>query len=249
VRVRVDGASFFTVERASQVYPGGEVGRVAFALRGRFVGPRTALGTVRLVGRFYRGEQEVGACDSLDVPWAAGTGAAARLGDVVLGHQVDAYYPAVPSLVRRVSPARARFIGSIDAICVRTYNWGRWAQQVAHYRHQYFDDRAFLDFAFYASWHAWQLRAISRVGQPPQAQALYRAWLANFRQRVLIEQRAVALYEQNHRQASRRAVQPLAVLKTHGNLLGQRFGLTRCTSNGDRTPVPILDDGQPPPLL
>ena len=31
-------------------------------------------------------------------------------------------------------------------------------------------------------------------------------------------------------------------------LLGQRFGLVRCTSNGDRTPVPILDDGQPAPL-
>jgi hypothetical protein len=37
-------------------------------------------------------------------------------------------------------------------------------------------------------------------------------------------------------------------LKAQGNLLGQRFGLVRCTSNGDRTPVPILDDGQPTPL-
>lgn len=149
----------------------------------------------------------------------------------------------------RVTPTRERFIGTVDAVCVRTYNRGQWAQRVAHFRHQYFDDRAFLDFAYYSAWHAWQLRTIAALGEPPQARPLYDAWFANFRQRVLIEQGVVSLYERTHRKPPRRAAHNLAELKTRGNLLGQRFGLVRCTSNGDRTPVPVLNDGQPAPLL
>jgi hypothetical protein len=246
IRVR---ASFVAVERASPTYTNGEVARIGFALRGRFTGPSTAFGTVRLVARFYRGEREINACDSLDVPWAVGSHAAARLTEVVVGRQTGSYYPAVPSLAADVSPARERFIRKIDGICVKTYDRGQWAQRIAHFHDEYFVDRAFLDFAYYSAWHAGQLRAIAAAGKPPQARALYDAWFGNFRERVSIEQEGVARYEQTHRPPVLRIAQTLASLKTHGNLLGQRFGLVRCTSNGDRTPVPVLNDGQPMPLL
>jgi hypothetical protein len=86
------------------------------------------------------------------------------------------------------------------------------------------------------------------LGHPPQARSLYDAWLANFRQRVLLERHALILYAHHHPAASRRALAAYGPLKARGNLLGQEFGLVRCTSNGDRTPVPILNDGHPTPL-
>jgi hypothetical protein len=94
------------------------------------------------------------------------------------------------------------------------------------------------------AWHTWQLRALMTLGQPPQAGVLYDAWLANFRQRASIERRALPFLRNDNLAAAKRAVGPLAGLKAQGNLLGQRFGLVRCTSNGDRTPVPRLSDGQ-----
>lgn len=46
------------------------------------------------------------------------------------------------------------------------------------------------------------------------------------------------LYAHHKPAASRRALASYGPLKARGNLLGQRFGLVRCTSNGDRTPIP-----------
>jgi hypothetical protein len=86
------------------------------------------------------------------------------------------------------------------------------------------------------------------AGQPPQARALYDAWLANFRRGVLTERQALVLYVHHRRGASERALASYVPLKARGNLLGQKFGLVRCTSNGDRTPIPVLSDGQPAPL-
>lgn len=249
VRVRQIGASFLTVQRSSPTYPGGVVGRIGFAMRGTFTGAGAAAGTVRLTARFYRDERETGACDSLDVPWAVGPRAASRVGEVAIGHQIGSYYPAVPSLATGVSPARARFIRLVDSVCVRTYNRGEWAQRIARAHDQYSDDHALLDAAYYTSWHAWQLRSVYALGAPPQADALYDAWYENFRRRVLIEEHAVQLYAHGNRRAAQRATRSLPALKSRGNLLGQRFGLIRCTSNGDRTPVPVLSDGQPAPLF
>jgi hypothetical protein len=67
------GRSFSTREQSETSYPDGETGHVAFMLRGRLTGPGAAQGTVRLVARFYYGEQRQSACDSHDVPWAVGT--------------------------------------------------------------------------------------------------------------------------------------------------------------------------------
>ncbi len=124
--------------------------------------------------------------------------------------------------------------------------WQIQGEVAARYRDN--PDATLINSAEYVELHAWQLRELVALGQPPQARKLYDAWLANFRQRVRLERNALILYEHHHRAASRRALAAYGPLKTRGNLLGQEFGLVRCTSNGDRTPIPVLDDGQPRPL-
>jgi hypothetical protein len=62
---------------------------------------------------------------------------------------------------------------------------------------------------YYVAWHMWQLRAFMTLGQPPEAGALYDAWLANFRRRVSIERRALTFLEKNNLAAAKRAVGPL----------------------------------------
>jgi hypothetical protein len=239
------GRSFVTHENASPSFSGGIVGHVGFAIRGTLTGRDSAQGTIRLVARFYRGERQWNACDTLDVRWAVGAHASARLKAVPVGHPVSAYYPAVPSLASDVSPARLRFIGLVDSVCVRTYNELVQAEARAAVQYRYFVDHVLRDSTYAARLHAWQLRSIVDLGQPPQAQALYNAWLADFRHRVSVELQAVALYAQKHHAAALRNVRSLDKLKARGNLLGQRFGLVRCTSSGDRTPVPVLSDEQP----
>ncbi len=249
VHINSSGRIFNTVQRSSPTYSGGVVGRIGFALQGALAGTDRARGTVRLVVRFYRGEREWNACDSLDVPWAVGPQAKSRLGEVAPGRQVDAYYPAVPSLAVNVSPQRERFIHEVDGICTATYNEGAQAQEQADRLYGYFDNRGLLESAYYVSWHAWQLRNLLKLGPPPQATGLYDAWLANFRKRVSIERSALRLYERDDQAGIKRTMRRVAELKAHGNLLGQRFGLVRCTSNGDRTPIPIFSDGAPLPLF
>jgi hypothetical protein len=248
VHFTVVGRTFTTVERSSPTYEDGVVGRIAFTIRGTVIGTDGAQGTIRLVARYYRGEREWNACDSLDVAWAVGPRAGARLHTVTLGKQVSEYYPVVPSLAVDVSPARQRFIARVDGTCVATYRqMGRIQDEVAA-RYRYSTDATLIDSATYLELHAWQLRSLMKLGRPPEARALYEAWLGNFRQRVSVERHALILYAQHHRAASSRVLASYGPLKTYGNLLGQKFGLTRCTSNGDRTPIPILSDGQPLPL-
>ena len=242
------GLSFVTRENASPSYAGGIVGRIGFTIRGTLTGRDSAQGAIRLVARFYRGEREWNACDSLDVRWAVGAHAERRLKLLPVEHAVGDYYPAVPSLARDPSPARLSFIGLVDSVCAGTYNEILKANAQAAQRDSYFTDHLLRDSAYAAALAAWQLRALVSLGPPPQARALYNAWLANFRHRVSIAQQAVVLYGHNHRAAALRKVASLHKLKAQGNLLGQRFGLVRCTSDGGRTPVPIFDDGQPRPL-
>jgi len=242
------GTAFVTSQHVQQSYQGGVLGQVGFAIRGTFSGHDAAQGTIRLLARFYRGERQRNACDSLDVPWAAGPTASARLAGIAPTRPVGQYLPAVPSLATGVSRARRRFIGQVDAVCVQTYGEGMRAQEVAALRNRYFLDWPLRDAAFYAEWHAWQLRRILALGPPPQARGLYDSWLANFGHRVALERHAVALYADGQRAAAERLGRSLVWLKAQGNDLGQRFGLVRCTSNGDRTPAPIFNDGQPLPL-
>lgn len=242
------GQSFVTHEYASPNYAGGIVGRIGFTIRGTLTGRDSAQGAIRLVARFYRGEREWNACDSLDVRWAAGAQAARRLKMLPVGHAVGDYYPAVPSMASDPSPARLNFIGLVDSVCVRTYDQILRAGAEAAHQNSYFTDHVLRDSAYAAELAGWQLRTLVSLGPPPQAVALYNAWLANFRHRVSLAQQAVVLYAHNHRAAALRKVASLDKLRTQDNLLGQRFGLVRCTSDGDRTPVPIFDGGQPRPL-
>lgn len=248
VHVVSAGRTFTTYERSATKYSGGLVGRIGFALAGSWTGADAAEGTIRLVVRFYRGEREWNACDSLDAVWAAGPKARARLDDVAPGRQTGDYYPAVPSLAADVSPERQRFIDAVDGVCTATYDAGAQAQAQADRLYGYFDNRGLLESAYYVSWHTWQLRRLLALGQPPQARTVYDQWLANFRERVNIERSSLRMYERKDQAGIRRTMRLLYELKAEGNLAGQRFGLVRCTSNGDRTAVPILNDGQPLPL-
>lgn len=248
VHFTMAGRSFTTVERSHPTFPSGVIGRVAFSIRGTLIGEDAAQGTIRLVARYYRGEREWNACDSLDVPWAVGPAARARLNTVVLGQQISEYYPAVPSLAVGMSQARQRFIAWVDGTCVDTGDrmWQIEGDVAARYRDS--PDATLINSVAYLELHELQLRSLVGLGPPPQARKLYDAWLANFRQRVALERHALILYVHHQRAASRHALAAYDLLKARGNLLGQEFGLVRCTSNGDRTPVPVLNDGQPVPL-
>jgi hypothetical protein len=79
VHFTAHGRSFVTREDATPTFSGGIVGRIGFAIRGTLTGRDSAQGTIRLAARFYRGEREWNACDSLDVRWAVGARAALRL--------------------------------------------------------------------------------------------------------------------------------------------------------------------------
>jgi hypothetical protein len=104
------------------------------------------------------------------------------------------------------------------------------------------------DDAFSLDLHVWQLRELLRLGEPPQARPLYDEWVANFRARVAVERNALAFERRNQFAAANRELGLLVKLRDQRNLAGQKFGLVRCTSNGERTPVPILNDGQPEAL-
>ncbi len=248
VHITTAGRSFLTVERASPTYTDGTVGRVAFALRGLITSRASAQGTIRLVGRFYRREREWNACDSLDVAWAVGAKASMQLRKVALGRPVGSYYPAVPSLATDVSPARQRFIDAVDARCVDTYRLGVQAQQAADEDYLGYRDAGAREDAYSLALHEWQLRSILALGPPPQARGLYRAWIANFRARLSVQRTTLMLELRGRPAAAHREIGRLVRLREQGNFAGQRFGLVRCTSNGERTAIPILNDGQPRPL-
>ena len=154
----------------------------------------------------------------------------------------------MPSLASDVSPSRCRFISLVDSVCAGTYNQIVQARARAAYLYGFFADHALLDSAYAVILHGWQLRSLVSLGRLPQARELYEAWLGNFGRRVSVERQVVLLYARNQPVAAQREVASLSGLKAQGNPLGQRFGLVRCTSNGDRTPIPILSDGQPKPL-
>jgi hypothetical protein len=232
------GSSFTGEQWVASSYPGGIVGRIGFAIRGMLLSRGAAQGTIRLVARFYRGERQWNACDSLDVGWAVGPGARARMQTVAVGSEIGDYYPAVPSLATDVSPARRQFIAAADEACGSTYQSMTQAEHAAKP----------LTDEYTVQLHQWQYGQLTKLGQPPQARALYDAWLANFRRRLLLETEELSLEGPRQRAERHRVDESLYRLKAEGNLVGQEFGLVRCTSNGDRTPVPILSGGMPLPL-
>jgi hypothetical protein len=238
VHFRLIGSSFTTEQWVASSYPGGIVGRIGFAIRGTLLPRGAAQGTIRLVARFYRGERQWNACDSLDVAWAVGPRAQARMRTVAVGGEIGDYYPAVPSLATDLSPARRQFIAAADETCVSTYESMTRAEDAAEP----------LTDEYTVQLHQWQYGQLTKLGQPPQARALYDAWLANFRRRLLLETEELSLDGPRQRAEWHRVDESLYRLKAEANLVGQEFGLVHCTSNGDRTPVPILSGGMPLPL-
>jgi hypothetical protein len=175
----------------------------------------------------------------------------ARLG--LLDHEVDVAaapiatstprgpfrYTAVPSLAGAVSPARRRFIARADRTCVRSYNRGQ-ATQARYARHvAAMPDARERVTSFYVRWHTGQYRALRALGRPPEARLAYRRWLDNFGARVRLEARYVPLMRAGRAAEAQSLAEQVSALKARGDLLGQRFGLQLCTSNGPgRRPVP-----------
>lgn len=69
---------------------------------------------------------------------------------------------------------------------------------------------------------------LRRLGDPPTDRADYRWWLQKLQRDLDYDVPAGGWY--------------------YANYFAQHLGLTRCSSYGDRTPVPILSDGHPRPL-
>jgi hypothetical protein len=241
------GRTFVTAQHVYTTYSRGINGAIGFAIRGTLTGAGSAQGTIRLVARFYRAGYQWNACDTLDVPWAVGPGAWARLKTVRLGTQVGEYFAAVPTLATNVSPARMKFIARVDRACVATYNVSKAAADAFATRYRYLTNAGLLNDAYYVELHAWQFEQVVRLGQPPQARELYDGWLANFRQRVDDEYRGMVLEARGQLAAAKSEAAAVTALRAKGDVLGQRFGLMRCTSNVGAE-VPVLDDGQPLPL-
>jgi hypothetical protein len=84
----------------------------------------------------------------------------------------------------------------------------------------------------YVEAHAAQLHALESIGAPPDGKLLHRRWLDNFRARVRLERRSLALAQAGRYEEARAMWQRLGPLNAKGNAAGQRFGLQVCTSNG-----------------
>jgi hypothetical protein len=180
-------------------------------------------GTVRLVVRFYSRGVQTGACESLDVPWAVGPSAAARLASVRLGRPYGTYDAQVPSLAGKLSDERSQFVARVDSTCARTLDG--------------------------VDSNTTQLAALRGLPVPSDGSDLYELWLSNQEQRLALERRAAAQFHAGNLAGAQATLADVGALQGQGNVLGQQYGLQRCTAIGeDRTPVPLLSDGQPPPL-
>jgi hypothetical protein len=135
-----------------------------------------AHGTVRLVARFWDGATQVQACESGLLRWAVGADADGRLAAAPPGRRLGPgyYYPSPPSLAGEMSPERQAFIEATDRTCSVTAPADdpprtlRGSANVAQYR-------------LFVGEHAVQLRALDRMGSPPDGVALHRHWLTYFR--------------------------------------------------------------------
>ena len=212
--------------------------RVLVRLTGR-VSRGAGSGTVRVWARFYRDGREVQACESTPRRWTAGADAERRLAaSPPIRPPRGRYYPKVPSLAGKLSASRRRFIRRTDQTCLATYGATSFARQAV----QAAEGDLALQTELYAAYveaHNDQLRALEGLGKPRDRVELHRRWLDNFRQRVELERRVLALTRAGRIEEATRVHDRLGPLKMAGNEAGQRFGLEICTSNGpDRTAVP-----------
>jgi hypothetical protein len=218
--------------------PDGRLSRIGAVMTAQ-IGAGRVGGEIRLVSRIHQGGREVQACDSGSVQFAAGVDAGQRLADALPPRPPSGwYYPRVPSLAGEVSPARARFIRATDDTCVRTYPpVARAYDAVMAYAAD--PARQLAAYAAYVDAHAEQLRALERLGDPPDGARLHARWLGNMRLRIRLERAELRAAWAGDHERVRAIDRRIGRLKMRGNEVGQHFGLTVCTSNGpDRTPVP-----------
>jgi hypothetical protein len=137
-----------------------------------------------------------------------------------------------------VSRVGRSFIERVDRTCVREYNRIKRRNYESARRNARRPDGLVRVWQTYISAHGGELRAIVRLGPPPERSRVYNTWLQNLRQRVGLEQRIVLRLRARNLRGARALSDRVGRLKLAGNDAGQRFGLVRCTSNGpDRTPV------------
>jgi hypothetical protein len=167
-------------------------------------------------------------CDSGYVHWSASRGR----GPSASGQDRLSYAP-VASLA--ISPSRARlaFAAAVDHVCAVTYN----EQRVPERRPRSGRDAAILRLLERVLRHQHEYDEIARLGAPPEASGLYRAWRLNMRERIGLEWLAARRARANVR-GGRAALFEVQFLKIEGDSLGQEFGLRICTSNGPLRPRP-----------
>jgi len=146
--------------------------------------------------------------------------------------------PKVPSLAKNASPSRMRFIRRVDATCADTYAAGIRRSEAMALKLGDGPQAQLRVYGDYLDWHAAQVAAVRRLGPPPEAAGLYRAWLENMARREALERRALSRHVAGKRAAAARDYAQVGRLKQAGDLAGRRFGLQRCTSGGsERTPA------------
>jgi hypothetical protein len=145
--------------------------------------------------------------------------------------------PNVPSLAKGASPARMRFVRRVDATCADTYAVGIRRSEAMALKLGDGPQAQLRVYGDYLDWHAAQVAAVRRLGPPPEAAGLYRAWLENMARREAQERRALSRHVAGKRAAAARDYAQVGRLKQAGDLAGRRFGLQRCTSSGSE-PAP-----------
>jgi hypothetical protein len=143
-----------------------------------------------------------------------------------------AHDPAGALATGDASRARRRFIARVDGTCARTYDRGRAEQAAYAASVAGRADALELVTLFYVRWHRGQYRALRALGEPPEARLAYRRWLENLAARVRLEAGYAPLVRAGRAAEAQTVTEQVSALKARGNMLGRRFGLQLCTSNG-----------------
>jgi len=188
-------------------------------------GGDNAVGNLRYQTTFRYPDGRRLRCDSGYVHWAVNRTGSAN-GAELTGPPGS--FPPVSSLAAAAPPAQLRFASIVDHTCSSTYN----KNQVRQLRRRQMHEPLILQQEAGIVDHERQYIAISRLGQPPTAAGLYRAWLANMLERIRLEGLALRERAKGKTQHSEMTLAQVSFMKVRGDALGQEFGLRICTSNG-----------------
>jgi uncharacterized RDD family membrane protein YckC len=145
-------------------------------------------------------------------------------------------YPPAPSLAGEMTPEWREFAAGVDRACAANFNAGVAQRSAISARadSEGWDRRSETTalLSSYATAQQATYDAIATLGEPPAKSNLFARWHNNVgRRAVLMRRRAAAWADGNsrlHLVMDRR----ILALKIDADRMGQRFGLTVCTSNG-----------------